>query len=223
MRILVIEDNKKTSSYLAKALQESFFSVDVAHDGVTGLHLATEFNYSVIILDIMLPQMDGFTLLDKIKSIKPSTPIIFLTAKDSIDDRVRGLNSGADDYLIKPFAFSELLARIQSILRRNTNQANTIIKILDLTIDMDKHKVHRNNKQIQLSAKEYMLLKLLALNTEKVLSRTYIAEQIWDMHFDCDTNIIDVAIKRLRDKIDKNFDRELIHAVRGVGYVLEDR
>lgn len=223
MRILVIEDNLTTADYLSQGLKENYFIPDIAHDGQEGLFLATNNDYDVIILDVMMPHIDGWTLVKKIRQININVPILFLTAKDTVDDRVKGLELGADDYLVKPFAFSELLARIRSLLRRKQPHSTEILKISDLIVDSQKHKAMRGNNYIHLTAKEFMLLLLLVNKTGEVLSRTFIAEQVWDINFDCDTNAIDVAIKRLRDKVDKDFDKKLIHSVRGVGYVLEER
>lgn len=223
MRALIIEDNKTTANFLSQGLKENYFLPDIAHDGQEGMFLASQNSYDIIILDVMLPHIDGWTLLKKIRTFNTETPVLFLTAKDTVDDKVKGLELGADDYLIKPFAFSELLARIRSLLRRKQPQTTTTLQIADLKIDTQRHKVSRGTVNLQLSAKEFMLLLLLANKTGEVLSRTYIAEQVWDINFDSDTNTIDVAIKRLREKIDKDFAKKLIHSVRGVGYVLEDR
>lgn len=223
MRILIVEDNKTTSSYLEKGLREHYYIPDVAPDGKEGLYLLSNFTYDVIILDIMLPYIDGWSLISKIKQLNINTPILCLTAKDAVEDRVKGLELGADDYLVKPFAFTELLARIKNLLRRNSPCTPDTLGIADLKIDPQKHQVLRNNKKIHLSAKEFMLLLLFVKREGEVLSRTFIAEQVWDINFDSDTNAIDVAIKRLRDKIDKDHAVKLIHAVRGVGYVLEAR
>lgn len=225
MRILIIEDNRTTSAYLAKGLNEHLFTTDIAHDGKEGLYLALNTHYDLILLDVMLPHLDGWTLVKSIRAVHPNVPIMFLTARDRVSDRVKGLESGADDYLIKPFAFSELLARIRTLLRRQ--QANDpvedSIEIADLTILPRQYRALRNKQNLVLTAKEFSLLLLFANKLGEPLSRTYIAEQVWDIHFDCDTNVIDVAIKRLRDKIDKPFYSPLIHTVRGVGYVMEVR
>ena len=222
MRILIVEDEIKTLSYLKKGLTEHGFIVDTAEDGINGLYLAENCDYELIILDIMLPKIDGWTLLQKLRNSK-QTPVLFLSARDTLDDRVKGLELGADDYLIKPFAFSELLARMRSILRRGHVQQTEIMEIANLKIDLLKHKVYRENKHIDLTPKEFSLLSLLARREGEVLSRTLIAEQVWDMNFDSDTNIIDVAIRRLRQKIDTGYKDKLIHTIRGVGYVLEKR
>jgi two-component system copper resistance phosphate regulon response regulator CusR len=223
MRILLIEDNKTTTDYLCQGLRENYFIPDIAHDGQEGLFLATHHDYEVIILDVMLPYIDGWTIVKKIREFNTTTPILFLTAVDAVDDKVKGLELGADDYLTKPFSFTELLARIRSLLRRKQPHASPIMQIADLKIDTGKNKVSRADAIILLTAKEYLLLLLLANRRGEVLSRTFIAEQVWDIHFDSDTNVIDVAIKRLRDKMDKNYSTNLIHTIRGVGYVLEER
>ena len=223
MRILIIEDNQTTADFLSKGLQENYFIPDIAHEGQTGLFLAMQHDYPVIILDVMLPMLDGWEIIKKIREKNQHTQILFLTAKDTVEDRVKGLELGADDYLIKPFAFSELLARIRSLLRRKETQASPLLKIADLEIDVARHKAMRNQQIIALTAKEFMLLHLLMQRSGEVLSRTFIAEKVWDINFDTDTNAIDVAVKRLRDKVDKNFPNKLIHSVRGVGYVLEVR
>ena len=221
MRILVIEDNITTADYLNQGLKENFFIPDIAHDGQEGLFLVSNNDYEVIILDVMLPILDGWSLIKIIRQNNPNTPVLFLTAKDTVDDRVKGLELGADDYLIKPFAFSELLARIRSLLRRKQPQSSEMIQVADLKLDMQAHTVMRANNYINLTAKEFMLLSLLINKKGEVLSRTYIAEKVWDINFDSDTNTIDVAINRLREKMDKHFEKKLIHCIRGVGYVLE--
>ena len=223
MRILLVEDEVKTLAYLKKGLTEQGFVVDTAEDGLNGLFLAEQNEYDLIILDIMLPQLDGWSIIQKLRKTNKTVPVLFLSARDSIEDRVKGLELGADDYLVKPFAFSELLARIRSILRRGHVQQKEVLQIADLQIDLLKHKVHRANKHIDLTPKEFSLLSLLARREGEVLSRTLIAEQVWDMNFDSDTNIIDVAIRRLRQKIDTGFTVKLIHTIRGVGYVFEKR
>lgn len=222
-RILIIEDNTKTADYLSAALQENYFITDVARNGQEGLFLASQHIYDLIILDVMLPQVDGWTVLKKTRENNHHTLILFLTACDSVKERVKGFELGADDYLIKPFAFSELLARIRSLLRRQQPQTSDYLQIADLKIDILKHKAIRNHTHIPLTAKEFMLLVLLAQRKGEVLSRTFIAEHVWDINFDSDTKTIDVAVKRLRDKIDSHFDKKLIHTIRGVGYVLEER
>lgn len=222
MRILVVEDETKTAAYLCKGLTENGFVVDVAHNGGDGEHLAQTQDYDLILLDVMLPGSDGWTILKSLRRTK-QTPVLFLTAKGTVDDRVKGLELGADDYLVKPFAFSELLARVRSILRRGTARQSDVLRVADLEVDLPRHKVTRGSERIDLTAKEFNLLLLLMRRAGEVLSRTLIAEQVWDMNFDSDTNVVDVAIRRLRAKVDDPFERKLIHNVRGVGYVLEER
>ena len=222
MRILVIEDEPKTGEYLRKGLVESGFAVDLARTGPDGLHLATSADYDLIVLDVMLPGIDGWNVMREIRQAK-DIPVLFLTARDAVDDRVKGLELGADDYLAKPFAFSELLARVRTILRRGRRREQEFIKVSDLEIDVLKRRVTRSGKRIDLTAKEFALLYLLASRKGEVLSRTLIASQVWDMNFDSDTNVVDVAIRRLRAKIDEPFSGKLIHTLRGMGYVLEER
>lgn len=223
MRVLIIEDNIKTANYLSEALKENYFIPDIARDGQEGLFLATENNYDIMIVDVMLPHLDGWSLVTRIREINQKIPIIFLTARDKVDDRVKGIEIGADDYLVKPFAFSELLVRMRSLLRRSQPRTDDIVQVADLKLDILKHKATRGNHKLNVTAKEFLLLLFLAKRTGEVLSRTFLAEQVWDINFDSDTNAIDVAIKRLRDKVDGNFSAKLIHTVRGVGYVLEER
>jgi two-component system copper resistance phosphate regulon response regulator CusR len=221
MRILIVEDEKKTTAYLKKGLSENGFIVDVAEQGELGLRLARTANYDLVILDIMLPKRDGWSIIAELRRNGKVTPVLFLTARDSVHDRVKGLELGADDYLVKPFAFSELLARIRSILRRRPVRQSEILRIADLEIDLLRHKAMRSGKRLDLTQKEFALLSVLARRTGEVLSRTLIAEQIWDMNFGSDTNVVDVAIRRLRSKVDDPFPKKLIHTIRGVGYVLE--
>lgn len=223
MHILIVEDDIKTAAYLRKGLTENGFIVDVADKGEDGLFLARQVEYDLVILDVMLPEPDGWAVLTGIRRSGQQTPVLFLTARDSVQDRVKGLELGADDYLVKPFAFSELLARIHSILRRGPGRQIDILRIADLEIDLPRHRAMRGGKRMDLTPKEFGLLSLLARRKGEVLSRTLIAEQVWDMNFDSDTNVVDVAIRRLRRKADDPFDKKLIHTVRGVGYVLEDR
>jgi two-component system, OmpR family, copper resistance phosphate regulon response regulator CusR len=223
MRALIIEDEKKTGQYLKKGLTENGFIVDVAENGEDGLHFAATAEYSFIILDVMLPDRDGWSIITELRKTGKQTPVIFLTARDSIDDRVKGLELGADDYLVKPFAFSELLARIKTVLRRGPARYPEVLQVDDLEIDFLKRKAKRGAKRLDLSPKEFLLLWLLASHAGEILTRTYISEQVWDMNFDCDTNVVDVAILRLRKKVDDPFPVKLLHSVRGVGYVLEDR
>lgn len=223
MKILIVEDEEKTAAFLRKGLIENGFIVDVAQDGRDGLFLAQTESYSLIILDVMLPLVDGWTIAKEIRSSTKHVPILFLTAKDAIEDRVKGLEIGADDYLIKPFAFSELLARVKSLLRRGQIPQVDSIQIADLHIDLIRHKVARADKVLDLTPKEFALLVLLAKRKGELLTRTMIAEQVWDMNFDSDSNVVDVVIRRLRNKVDYPFPVKLIHTVRGVGYVLEEK
>jgi two-component system, OmpR family, copper resistance phosphate regulon response regulator CusR len=226
MKLLVVEDELKLSEYLRKGLTEEGFVVDLAVNGVDGLHLASEFDYDLIVLDGMLPGIDGLSLLTALRQSK-QTPVLMLTARVRIEDRVRGLQSGADDYLIKPFAFSELLARIQVLLRRarpsHLTDNVTVLGVADLEIDLVRRKAVRAGRSLDLTVQEFGLLTLLVRRQGEVLSRTEIAEQVWNMNFDCGTNVIEVAIRRLRMKLDVPFERPLLHTVRGMGYVLESR
>jgi two-component system, OmpR family, copper resistance phosphate regulon response regulator CusR len=221
MRILIVEDEPKAAAYARKGLSEHGFLVDIAHNGVDGSHLALSSDYDLIVLDVMLPGADGWTVLQDIRREK-QTPVLFLTARDNVIDRVKGLDLGADDYLVKPFAFSELLARVRTVLRRGARQAGEGLRIADLEIDPRRHRAFRGDRRIDLTAKEFALLDYLARHAGEVLSRTLIAEQVWDMNFDSDTNVVDVAVRRLRAKVDDPFDRKLIRTIRGVGYVLEE-
>jgi two-component system, OmpR family, copper resistance phosphate regulon response regulator CusR len=223
MRVLIIEDEKKTAAYLQKGLSEHGFVVDVANQGDEGLFQAQTYDYDLVILDVMLPEMDGWSIIREIRKSGKDVPVLFLTARDSVQDRVKGLELGADDYLVKPFAFSELLARIRTIVRRGPARQQEVIQIADLEIDLKRNKVKRAGQRINLTAKEFLLLSLLARNTGEVMSRTLIEEQVWDMNFDSNTNVVDVAVRRLRQKVDDPFPTKLIHTVRGAGYVLEIR
>jgi len=220
MRILIVEDEKKVAGFIKKGLEEETYAVDVAYDGEEGFHLAAMNQYDMIILDLMLPKMDGLEVLTRLRDKKVSTPILLLTAKDAVDDKVTGLNKGADDYLTKPFAFSELLARIRSLLRRGQVETQTELKVGDLTLDMVSHKVSRDGEEIELTGKEYSLLEYFMRNEGKVLTRTMIAEHVWDYNFDTFTNVIDVYVNHLRKKIDKKYPAKLLHTLRGVGYVM---
>lgn len=222
MRILIVEDESKTATYLSKGLTEAGFVVDVSHRGDDGLHLARTSDYDLLVLDVQLPKMDGWTVLKALRAAGKLIPVLFLTAKDEINDRVKGLELGADDYLVKPFAFSELLARIRSILRRGPLRQSELITVGDLEIDIARQRATRGGQKLELTPKEFGLLSLLARRTGEPLSRTLIAEQVWDMNFDSDTNVVDVHIRRLRSKVDDPFESKLIHTVRGVGYVLEE-
>ena len=222
MKILVVEDEAKTADYLRQGLSEHGFTVDVARNGLDGRHLAFECDYDLIVLDVMMPGLDGWGVLKSLRERK-DTPVIFLTARDRVEDRVKGLETGADDYLVKPFAFSELLARIRALLKRGKGRELELLRIDDLEVDLLRRKVLRAGARIDLTAKEFALLVLLLRHQGEVLSRTLIAEQVWDMNFDSDTNVVEVAVRRLRSKVDDPFDKKLIHTVRGAGYVLEDR
>ncbi|MBP1749223.1 MAG: heavy metal response regulator transcription factor [Deltaproteobacteria bacterium] len=223
MRILIIEDEKKTVQYLVKGFTEHGFVADASHTGVDGLHMAETGEYQVIVLDIMLPDIDGWGIMRQLRERGNTTPVIFLTARDSVDDRVKGLELGADDYLVKPFAFSELLARVRTILRREPERQPEVLRISDMEIDLSRHKATRQGRRVDLSPKEFLILWLLARHAGEVLTRTFLSERVWDINFDSDTNVVDVAIRRLRKKVDDPFPIKLIHTVRGVGYVLEDR
>ncbi|MBF7978774.1 MULTISPECIES: heavy metal response regulator transcription factor [Rahnella] len=228
MRLLLVEDQKMASEYIAKGLTENNFVVDVAQNGVDGLHFLLTNEYDLAILDVMLPGIDGWKVIEMARQAGKQTPIMFLTARDDVEDRVRGLELGAEDYLIKPFSFSELLARARVILRRQTAQLSPAaeenqLQVADLTLDLLKHRVTRGGVRIELTQKEFLLLSLLMRRSGEVLSRTVLAEQVWDMNFDPETNVIDVANRRLRNKIDDNFEDKLLHTLRGAGYVLELR
>ncbi|RVU83604.1 response regulator [Leucothrix sargassi] len=226
MKLLVIEDEVKAGQYLQKGLTESGYTVDLCYDGVDGLYHATSQPYDLIVLDIMLPKLNGWQVLQTLRSSEITTPIILLTAKDQIDDRVKGLEAGANDYIVKPYAFAELLARIQNALRQSSptsssSQSDSSIVIADLELDLLKRTAKRQGQEITLTAKEFLLLELFMRKAGQVLSRTSIASLVWDMNFDSDTNVIDVAVKRLRQKVDKPYEQPLIHTVRGMGYKFE--
>ncbi len=221
MRILVIEDEKKVATFIKKGLVEEHYAVDTAFDGEEGLYLSEINEYDLIVLDLMIPKIDGFGVLKKIRERKNNVPILVLTAKDSIDDTVRGLDAGCDDYLTKPFAFAELLARIRALLRRDKKEKESVLRIADLSLSIVTHKVMRQGKEIELTSKEYALLEYFMRNPEKVLTRTMISEHVWDYHFDSNTNVIDVYVNYLRKKIDKDFDPKLIHTIRGIGYMMK--
>lgn len=226
MKLLVIEDEIKLAEYLRKGLVESGYVVDVAHDGIDGLHLATESAYDLIVLDGMLPGIDGLAVLAALRKSR-QTPVLMLTARVHVDDRVRGLQGGADDYLIKPFAFTELTARIQVLLRRaapaHATAEPTMFRLADLELDLLRRKAVRAGQRLDLTAKEFNLLALLMRRQGEVLSRTELAAQVWDMNYDSETNVVEVAIRRLRNKLDAPFEHVLLHTVRGMGYVLEER
>ena len=221
MRILVVEDEFKTAKFLQKGLGEAGFVVDVAHDGLDGLELAKSLDFDLIILDIMLPSLDGWQVLTLLRQAGKSTQVLFLTARDAVHERVKGFELGADDYLVKPFAFSELLARVRSRLRRSPLRPHDVLRMADLEIDLLRHRATRAGQRLELTAKEFLLLSLLARRAGEVLSRTVIAESVGDMNFDSDTNVVDVSVRRLRSKVDDPFGHKLIHTVRGSGYVLE--
>ncbi len=222
MKLLVVEDERSTASYLRKGLSEHGFVVDLADNGADGGHLALTGNYDLVVLDVILPARSGWEILRDLRAQR-ETPVLFLTARDSVEDRVRGLELGADDYLVKPFAFSELLARIRALLRRGKSTVPEELGVADLQLDPLRRRVSRAGERIDLTAKEFALLHLLMRHEGEALSRTLIAEQVWDLHFDSDTNVVDVAIRRLRAKVDEPFAEKLIHAIRGVGYVCELR
>ncbi|HJZ55354.1 MAG TPA: heavy metal response regulator transcription factor [Gemmataceae bacterium] len=223
MKLLLVEDDPKTAAALRKGLAENGFVVDAATTGDDGLHLARTGVYDLVVLDVLLPGRDGWEILRDLRSAGCLTPVLFLTARDAVADRVKGLELGADDYLVKPFAFSELLARVRTVLRRGPARAPDVIRVADLEIDPVRHRASRSGRPLELTPKEFVLLSLLARRVGEVLTRTLITEQVWDVNFDPEANVVDVHVRRLRSKVDDPFDKKLIHTVRGVGYVLEDR
>ncbi|MGR3178151.1 MAG: heavy metal response regulator transcription factor [Candidatus Anammoxibacter sp.] len=223
MKILIVEDEKEMAGYLKQGLEQNSFAVDLAYNGTDGLHLATHEDYDLIILDIMLPEYDGKTILKQVRDMSIRTPVIFLTAKDSVSDKVNGLNMGADDYVVKPFSFSELMARIQACIRRNSGNAYSVLQVKDLTLDPVSRKVFKGKQVIELQPVEFSVLEYLMQNAGRVLTRTTISEHVWDTNFESFSNVVDVHISKLRNKIDKNADKKLIHTVRKVGYVIEER
>ena len=222
MKLLIVEDEVKMSDYLRQGLGEAGFVVDLARNGLDGYHLAMTEHYDLLILDVMLPDVNGWRIIKSLRESGRKTPVLFLTARDSVEDRVKGLELGADDYLVKPFAFAELLARVRTLLRRGAaTTTETTLTAADLELDLLSRRVTRAGQRITLTAREFALLELLLRHQDEVLPRSLIASQVWDMNFDSDTNVIDVAIRRLRAKIDQDFDRKLIHTVRGMGYMLD--
>jgi two-component system copper resistance phosphate regulon response regulator CusR len=222
MKILIVEDEAKTSEYLQQGLAEAGFVVDLARNGIDGHHLAMTEAYDLVILDVMLPDIDGWRIIQALREAGKKVPVLFLTARDSVQDRVKGLDLGADDYLVKPFAFAELLARVRTLLRRGATTAiDTTLAVADLELDLMRRRATRAGRRIPLTAKEFALLELLIRHQGEVLPRSMIASQVWDMNFDSDTNVIDVAIRRLRAKIDDAFEPKLIHTVRGMGYMFD--
>jgi two-component system, OmpR family, copper resistance phosphate regulon response regulator CusR len=223
MRALVIEDESKTAAYLRQGLSENGFVVEICANGEDGLHQALTAENDLIILDVMLPGRDGWSILNALRAAGKQTPVLFLTARDLVRDKVKGLELGADDYLVKPFDFAELLARVRTILRRGPGRQPEVLQVADLRLDLPRHKATRAGIRLDLTAKEFALLELLARRRGEALSRTIIAEQVWDVNFDSDFNVLEVAIRRLRSKVDDPFAKKLIHTIRGVGYVLEER
>jgi len=221
MRILVIEDEKKTAAFLSKGLREAGFAIDLARDGETGLKFALAAKFDLLVVDVMLPRKDGWEVVAGLRRDGMRTPILFLTARDSVRDRVKGLELGADDYLIKPFAFSELVARVRSVLRRAPARHKEHLRIDDLEIDMQRHKAVRSGVPLNLTPKEFLLLAHLVRSAGEVVSRAEIAEQVWEIGFKTDTNVVDVVVRRLRAKVDDPFKTKLVHTIRGVGYVLK--
>jgi len=222
MKILVVEDEKKVASFIKRGLEEEDFTVDVAYDGEEGLQMGETNPYDLILMDVMLPKMDGLEVVKELRKKENKTPVLCLTAKDKVEDIVAGLDSGSDDYLTKPFAFAELLARVRALARRGTQDRGAEIRFADLRLDPVAHKVWRGDREIDLTAKEYGLLEYFMRNPNQVLTRTMIAEHVWDYTFDSFTNIIDVYVNYLRKKVDRDYEKKLIHTVRGVGYVLKE-
>ena len=225
VRILIVEDDKQTAAFIAKGLRQENFAIDIAYDGEDGLHLITTIPYDAAVIDIMLPKLDGLNLIDRMRQQNITTPVIVLSAKGSLDDRIRGLQAGGDDYLVKPFAFSELAARIQALIRRSgCNAEPTGLSVGNLRIDLKRRKVFHGETEIELQPKEFALLEYLMRNSGRVVSKTMIMEHVWDYNFDPRTTVVESRVCRLRDKVDRPFDgKKLIHTIRGVGYVLEER
>jgi heavy metal response regulator len=222
MRILVVEDEKKVASFIKKGLQEEHYAVDIAYDGEEGLALVQINEYDLILLDIMLPKLDGMEVLRRIRRNGFGVPILILTAKDSVEDIVTGLDTGSDDYLTKPFSFAELVARVRALLRRKAKEKTDILTIGDLRLSTSTHRVKRGTREIELTPKEYALLEYFMRNPNRILTRTLITEHVWDYHFDPETNVIDVYVNYLRKKIDQGFEKKLIHTIRGSGYMMKD-
>ncbi len=222
MKLLVIEDDAKTVNFMQKGLSEEGFAVDVCRDGEDGLETAARSLHDLVILDVMMPKLDGWAVLSRLRELGATTPVLMLTARDSVEHRVKGLSLGADDYLVKPFAFAELVARIRSILRRSSALQSDVLAIGDLSLDLKRHRVQRGSQGIELTTKEMLLLSLMLRHQNEVLSRTFIAESVWNMDFDGDSNVVDVNIRRLRAKIDDPFKTKYIHTIRGRGYVLRE-
>jgi heavy metal response regulator len=221
MRILIIEDEKKVAQFIKKGLEEEHYAVDTAYDGEMGLYMVDINEYDLVVLDLMIPKIDGLEVLKRIRGNKNNVPILVLTAKDTVEDIVKGLDAGCDDYLTKPFEFIEFLARVRALLRREKGEKEPVLNIADLTLSLVTHKVMRKGKEIELTSKEYALLEYFMRNPDKVLTRTMISEHVWDYHFDSMTNVIDVYVNYLRKKIDKDFEPKLIHTIRGVGYLMK--
>ncbi|HDS15901.1 MAG TPA: response regulator [Proteobacteria bacterium] len=222
MKVLVVEDEQKVANFLQKGLKEEQFVVDVAGDGPDGERMALENEYDLILLDVMLPGKDGVQVLEELRTRKVETPVIMLTAKDMVVDKLKGFEAGCDDYLAKPFSFEELLARIRAVLRRRSGTTGNVLNFADLTLDLISHKVIRGGNEIELTAKEYALMEYLMRNPNRVLTRTMITQHVWDYNFDSFTNVIDVYVNYLRNKVDRGFPQKLIHTVRGVGYILKE-
>ena len=223
MRVLLVEDDPVISSFVVKGLKEAGFAVDGAADGEDGLHLAVAESYDAVIVDLMLPKLDGLSLITSLREAKPNIPIMILSAKRSVDDRVKGLQTGSDDYLTKPFAFSELLARVQALIRRATGVPDPVrLEVADLIMDLLSREVTRSGQKIELQPREFLLLEYLMRNAGRVVSKTMIMEHVWDMNFDPQTNIVEARMSKLRDKIDRDHDKKLIHTIRGAGYILKE-
>jgi heavy metal response regulator len=222
MRILLVEDEKRLASFISKGLKEKSYAVDISYDGEDGFYMAETNTYDLVVLDIMLPHKDGISICRELRKKKNLTPILLLTARDEVDDKIKGLDAGADDYLTKPFAFEEFLARVRALIRRSQNVKSTTLKVADLELDQVTHKVVRGSRPIELTSTEYALLEYLMLNANQVVTRTMISEHVWNIDFDSFSNVINVYINYLRNKIDHDFDLKLIHSVRGTGYILRE-